>query len=182
MGNRCTQRQMDLMNQLRKLWAQHVYWTRFFIISTAADLGDLEPVTRRLLQNPGDFAQLFALFYGPQKADRFKNLLTEHLMIAAELVNAAKKQEADQVMDARRRWYRNADEIAQFLATINPYWNEAKWKQMLYSHLEMTEQEAVLRLGGKYQADVELFDAIEREALEMADYMFCGIVRQFRFG
>lgn len=55
MRNIYTQPQIRLMNQLRKLWEQHVYWTRFFIISTAADLGNLEPVANRLLQNPKDF-------------------------------------------------------------------------------------------------------------------------------
>lgn len=47
---------------------------------------------------------------------------------------------------------------------------------MLYSHLEMTEKEAVLRLQGKYLADMEIFESIEEEALKMADYMFCGII------
>ena len=50
---------------------------------------------------------------------------------------------------------------------------------MMYSHLEMTEKEATLRLNGKYTADINIFDDIENEAFNMADYMFCGISRQF---
>lgn len=49
---------------------------------------------------------------------------------------------------------------------------------MLYSHLEMTEKEAVLRLGGNYLTDIKIFHEIEEEALKMADYMFCGILKQ----
>ena len=79
------------MNRLRQLWGQHVYWTRFFIISTAANLDDLEPVTKRLLQNPKDFAGLFRPIFGTRAADRFEELFTRHLLIAADLVNAAKK-------------------------------------------------------------------------------------------
>ena len=41
MYNGYTPQQLCLMNQLQQLWAQHVYWTRFFIISTAEELGDL---------------------------------------------------------------------------------------------------------------------------------------------
>ena len=37
----------------------------------------------------------------------------------------------------------------------------------------MTEKEATLRLQGKNQADIHMFDEIEQEAFEMADYMFC---------
>lgn len=179
MCNQYTQREICLINQLRMLWEQHVYWTRFFIISTASDLDDLEPVTNRLLQNPGDFAQVFSVFYGTKTAERFKELFTQHLLIAADLVNAAKNQESNKADEARRKWYKNADEIAKFLSTINPFWSEMKWKSMLYSHLEMTEKEATLRLEGNYTADIKTFDAIEKEALKMADYMFCGIIRQF---
>lgn len=179
MGHGYTQRQVCLMRQLRSLWEQHVYWTRFFIISTAADLGDLEPVTRRLLRNPGDFAAALAPFYGERCADRFKDLFRQHLLIAADLVNAAKQKDGAKAEEARKKWYANAGDIARFLAEIGPCWCEGTWRKMLDDHLELTEKEAVLRLGGKYAEDIQVFDRIEAEALEMADYMAKGMIRQF---
>ena len=95
MFNQYTPQQICLMNRLRQLWGQHVYWTRFFIISTAADLDDLEQVSKRLLQNPKDFAELFTPIFGMRAASRFEELFTQHLLIAADLVNAAKNGEVD---------------------------------------------------------------------------------------
>lgn len=180
MRERYTRRHIQLLNTLRSLWEQHVYWTRFFIISTAADLGDLEEVTARLLRNPGDFAAALTPFYGARLSSRFKNLLTQHLLIGADLVNAAKARDISKADAARRKWYANADDIAEFLAAVNPFWNETKWRNMLYDHLEMTEREATLRLGGKYAEDIRVFDEIEQEALAMADYMAEGMATQFR--
>lgn len=174
-----TRKQVDLLNELRKLWEQHVHWTRSFIISTAASLGDLEAVTKRLLRNPTDFGNLLRLFYGRQIGLEFEDLFTKHLLIAADLVSAAKAGDTAAADEARQKWYENADEIATFLATINPYWDLDEWKDSLYSHLQMTEQEAVLRLSGQYAEDVALYDEIEEEALKMADYMFDGLIRQF---
>ena len=170
--------QIGLMNRLRQLWEQHVYWTRFFIISTAAGLGDIEPVTNRLLQNPKDFAQLLIPIYGMKTANQFQELFTQHLMIAGDLVNAAKNGQVDQVNEARVKWYQNADEIAKFLSSINPRWEETKWRNMMHSHLEMTEKEATLRLQGHYADDIRVFNSIENEALQMADYMFYGLAKQ----
>lgn len=172
-------RHVALMNQLRKLWEQHVHWTRSFIISTAANLDDLTPVTTRLLRNPADFADVLSPYYGPQLASAFQVLLTQHLEIAGDLLNAAKIRDTAAVDANRKKWYENADEIAAFLSKINPYWNEDTWKKYLYSHLQMTEQEGTLRLNGRYDQDVALYDKIEDQALLMADYMFQGIASQF---
>lgn len=177
MCNQYTAKQICLMNRIRQLWGQHVYWTRFFIISTAADLDDSEAVTKRLLRNPKDFAELLTPIFGMRVAGQFEALFTEHLLIAADLVTAAKRGEADKVNTARDRWYKNANEIAEFLSSINRCWTKARWKSMLYSHLEMTEKEATLRLQGKYTADINVFDSIENEAFQMADYMFCGLIK-----
>lgn len=49
---------------------------------------------------------------------------------------------------------------------------------MLYSHLEMTEKEATLRLQGNYSADIRVFNDIESEAFAMANDMFCGLVNR----
>ena len=131
---------------------------------------------RTSYKNPKDFAKLFTPIYGTKLAGQFEELFTQHLLIAADLVNAAKNGQVDKANAARKRWYKNADEIAGFLSSINRCWDEAKWEDMLYNHLEMTEKEATLRLQGDYTADIHVFDDIENEALKMADYMFCGII------
>jgi hypothetical protein len=170
---------IKIINLFRKLWIEHVVWTRFFIISTAADLGDLKFVTARLLRNPADFKAALKPYYGEDNAKKFSDLLTEHLMIAAQLVNAAKAGKAEVVDEERKKWYANADEIADFLSKINPNWSRAHWTIMLHDHLQLTETEATERLTGKYEQDVALFDAIEDQALTMADDMADGIIKQF---
>lgn len=179
MGCGFSQRQMCLMKQLRMLWEQHVYWTRFFIISTAEGLNDLDEVTKRLLRNPRDFASVLCSFYGRTKANRFETMFTQHLLIAGDLVNAAKDKNVEKVNETRKRWYDNADEIAEFLSCINSCGETENWRSMLYAHLKMTEQEAVLRLDGRYSEDIQIFDAIEVEALKMADQMWKEIGEQF---
>ncbi|NLG93153.1 MAG: acetylglutamate kinase [Clostridiales bacterium] len=169
----------ELSNLFRKLWQEHIQWTRSFIISTAADLGDLQYVTKRLLRNPTDFYNALRPYYGEEKARRFEKLLTDHLLIASRLVNAAKAGDTETADEERRKWYANADQIARFLASINPYWSENQWKIMLREHLKLTEDEATNRLMGQYAKDIALYDIIEDQALMMADYMAKGIKKQF---
>ena len=175
----CIDSRTDIENTIRKLWSQHVYWTRFFIISTAEELEDLSYVTKRLLENPGDFAQVLKRFYGTEKSEKFKNLLTEHLKIAGDLVNADKVMNTEKANILRKEWYENADQIAVFLSEINPYWDYKKWQKMMYNHLDMTEKEAAYRLKKEFPKDINMFGFVENEALEMADYMSLGIIRQW---
>lgn len=170
---------MNIINTFRKLWEQHSIWTRSFIISAAHDLPDIQYVTERLLRNPSDFASALEPFYGDESLE-FERLLRDHLLIAADLVNAAKNGDTNAANAARRRWYMNADQIAQFLAQINPYWSYEEWMDMLNMHLRLVEQEATLRLQGQYEQDVALYDTLEEQALEMADVMSSGIISQFR--
>lgn len=128
-----------LSKHMRMLWEQHVVWTRLAILSMIFDLPDVDLVTERLLRNPKDFGAVLKPLYGEQVAARFEDLFTNHLTIAAELIKAAKSGDARAAADAEKRWYANADEIAEFLASINPYWSEQQWKSMLYEHLELTK-------------------------------------------
>lgn len=171
--------QMNIINTLRKLWEQHIMWTRSFIISTAMNLPDLDLVTKRLLRNPTDFANVLRVYYGNVKAGEFEELLRQHLLIGAALVNAAKAGDTAAATETRKKWYANADEIATFLASINPNWDKQEWQRLLYDHLRMTEDEATYRLKGQYSQDIMIFDLIEDEALRMADYMAQGIIKQF---
>jgi hypothetical protein len=158
---------------------EHVLWTRFFIVSTVFSLPDLTNVTQRLLRNPVDFANEMQPFYGKQTAMQFESLFTEHLLIAAQLVNAAKAGNTAEVNIQRKKWYANADEIARFLGEINPFWNVCVWRDLLFDHLQMTENEAVFMLNGQYERSIEVYDSIQAEALQMADVMTRGVIQQF---
>ncbi len=171
--------EQTLSNHMRLLWEQHVYWTRMVILSIAFGLPDTEFVTNRLLRNPKDFETALRTFYGENIAAKFAGLFTSHLTIAAELVKAAKANYTAAAADAEKRWYANADQIAAFLGSINPYWSAQDWQKMLYDHLAMTKAEAVDILTQKYSDSISMFEIIEREALAMADMMTQGIVKQF---
>lgn len=168
----------DLKCLMHLLWSQHVYWTRMFIISAVFGLPDIDPTTERLLRNPEDFRAALRPFYGAG-ADRLADLLREHLLLAAQLVKAAKAGDSKAAADAERRWYANADEIAAYLGSINPYWTVDEWRSMLYEHLALTKKEAVEMLAGKYADSISTFDDVEREALVMAEVMADGLIRQF---
>ncbi|MDR6721688.1 methyl-accepting chemotaxis protein [Paenibacillus amylolyticus] len=170
---------VELNRKLRTLWEQHVFWTRLTVNSIVDGLGDVDQTAARLLRNPQDFAEVLAPIYGSGIANEFEKLLNEHLTIAAELVTALKAGNTSAAEDAQKRWYANADDIAQFFARINPYWSKEEWQRMMYEHLRLLSEEVATRLAKDYTTNVALSDSIEQQALEMADMMTTGIVQQF---
>lgn len=133
------------------------------------------------MQNPDDFAKILKPLYGERAAEHFKQLFTDHIVIAGNLVDAAKAGDTAQLEKLRKNWYKNAEDIAAFLAAINSFWNQSKWRSLLFDHLQMIEDEAVSILTGKYKKDIKEYDDIQAQALNMADVMTYGIIRQFRF-
>jgi len=174
-----TPKELALREELNTLWEQHVFWTRLFLISVAESLKDLEPTKRRLLRNPVDIANVYRRFYGEDIAKRIESLLTDHLAIGGDLIVALKNGNHMLATELTQKWYKNADEMAEFFSSINPNYNKEELRRMLYTHLQLTTLEVTSRLAKDYEADIMAFDRIEKEALEMARYFATGIVRQF---
>jgi hypothetical protein len=178
-SSRVNESVVELSNNFRELWEQHGAWTRMTIISMVFDLPDVDLVTSRLLQNPVDFGNVLKVYYGDKAASKFSALLKDHLVIAAQLVKAAKAGDNKTAADVEKKWYANADELAVFLASINPYWSQEDWKMMLHTHLMLVKSEAVTMLTKDYADGITVYDELENQALEMADVMTQGIVNQF---
>jgi hypothetical protein len=175
-----SQKELALRNDMRKLWEDHVTWTRLAIISLTTDSPDTSATVGRLLQNQVDLGDAIKPFYGEAAGDELTRLLREHILIAADIIAAAKAGDAAGVAQGQARWRANADEIAAFLNAANPRsWKLAEMKEMLYEHLDLTTTEVVARLTGDWDADVAAYDRIHVQALEMADELSTGIVKQF---
>jgi hypothetical protein len=168
---------------MRELWEDHIVWTRQFIVSAATEQGnlpDISPTVDRLLANQTDIGNAIKPFYGDAAGDQLTALLREHILTAADIVAAAKASDAAAADAAIEAWYANADEIATFLSDANPRnWPLEEMRAHMRSHLDLTLEEAVARLEGRYADDIRAYDKVHADILEMADMLSDGIIAQF---
>ncbi len=172
--------QAALRSDMRVLWEDHITWTRLAIISLAAGSPDTNATVGRLLRNQVDIGNAVKPFYGKAAGNALTAKLREHILIAADVVTAAKAGDTAKLTDAQSRWRKNANEIAALLASVNPrYWPLARMKAEMAKHLALTTQEAVARLQGRWAADVAAYDRVHHHILHMSDLLADGLVKQF---
>jgi hypothetical protein len=169
----------DFDTAMRKLWEDHITFTRLAIVDLANGSPSTETTLNKLLENPNDFTAALTPYYGSAAAGQFGALLKDHLTIAAELVQAAKAGDQAKAKDAETRWYANGDAMATFLAKANPNWSEGDLKNMFREHLDLVKEEAVEYLEKDYVASIEAYDKNHDQALMMADMLASGIEKQF---
>ena len=166
--------------QMRKLWEDHITWTRLAIISLEGGTPDTDATVARLLQNQVDIGDAFEPYYGTATAHALTALLREHILIAADVIAAAKAGDTAKLADAQARWTANADQIAAALHSVNPrFWGLDELKDEMHMHLALTTQEAVAHLQRDWTGDVAAYDRVHLHILHMADLLSAGVIEQF---
>jgi hypothetical protein len=171
--------QAELKLSMRTLWEDHVSYTRNYIISALAGLGDTSNVAERLLKNQDDIGDAIKPFYGIEAGNKLSALLRDHILMATDVVQAARMGNKEELSMASQKWYANADAIAAFLSSANPAWPRHVMEEMLHKHLEFTTREMVSRLGKNWVADIQAYDNDHAHMLMFADVLTNGIVKQF---
>lgn len=171
---------LDFQNAMRKLWEDHITWTRLYIVSFVADLPDADLVAERLLQNQTDIGDAIKPIYGDEAGNQLAELLKEHITGAVNLLTAAKGGDTAAVDEASAAWNTNGEAIATFLNGANPdHWPLEDLKAEMQMHLDLTLKEAQARLAGDYEADIAAYEEVHEHILGMADILSTGIIKQF---
>ena len=170
---------VSLKTALRKLWADHVIWTRQYIVAVANGTPDANAAAARLLKNQEHLGAAIVPYYGQAAGDQLTGLLKQHIMIAVDLLAAAKAGDDARFQQEDQKWTANAEAIAAFLSGANPHWPKKDVVDLLNLHLTLTKGEAVARLGAKWDEDVTAFDDIFTEILTVSDTLANGIIQQF---
>jgi hypothetical protein len=168
-----------LKQDMRRLWTDHVIWTRDYIVAAVGDQPDAQAAAGRLMKNQEDIGHAVAGFYGAAAGQQLTSLLKQHIGIAVDLIKAAKAGDTAAQQQATGKWQQNGAEIADFLSKANPNWPRATLRDMMQQHLATTTDEVVARLGKNWDADVRAFDAVYEHILHMSDALSDGIVQQF---
>jgi len=140
---------------------------------------DAEAAAGRLLKNQEDIGNAIVPVYGEGAGKKLTDLLKQHILIAVDLVGAAKIGDQKKFEESDKKWTANADDIAAFLSAANPFWPEKDVADLLYLHLKLTKDEAVARLTKNWAQDVKTFDEILTEAMVIADTLVEGVIKQF---
>jgi hypothetical protein len=164
---------------MRKLWEEHIIWTRNVICCLVDELPGSDDAVKRLLKNQDDIGNAVKPYYGEGGGNTLAALLRTHIRISADVVTAAKLGDNDSLSRANTRWLANADEIAAFLNAVNPSWDLGDLKRMMHEHLKLTTDEAMARIRKEYESDVRAYELIHDQILQMSDVISDGIVRQF---
>ncbi len=170
---------LSLRLAMRKLWSDHVFWTREYVIAAIAGTPNANDAAARLLRNQEDIGNAVIPFYGQAAGAKLTDLLKQHIMIAVDLVAAAKAGDQKKFAEADKKWTQNADEIATFLSGANPNWPKKDVTDLLYLHLKLTKEEATAALTKNWSDAVKKFDEIYTEILVLADALTDGIIKQF---
>ncbi|HEV8361552.1 MAG TPA: glycosyltransferase [Candidatus Thermoplasmatota archaeon] len=164
---------------LRKLWSDHVIWTRQYIIAAVAGTPDAGAAAGRLLQNQDHLGEAIVPYFGRDAGRELTRLLKEHVGIAVDLIEAAKTHNTADFQLHDGRWTTNADAIAGFLSGANHHWPKKDLQNLLHLHLSLTKGEVTARIKEDWNADVKAFDDIFVEITTVSDALADGIVKKF---
>jgi len=169
----------ELKSAMCKLWEDHISYTRNYIISALADLPDTDAVAKRLLSNQDDIGDAIKPYYGDEAGNKLAGLLREHILIATQVVKAAKAGSKDELAAAQKNGSNNGRDIAAFLSGAHPHWSRPEMEQMLQKHPDLTTGEVVGRVKKEWAADIRSYDEGHQHMLMFADMLSDGIAKRF---
>lgn len=167
---------LRLNEDMRLAWLNHVYWTRMYLMSAVADNADQQAVEERLLETADEITDVFARYLPIATTRQLRNLLTEHIEIAGQIIQALKAKNMSDYDALVQEWYRNANQMATLFANYNPYFGSRETRNMLLNHLDLTREEIEQQVNGEYEQSIDVFRDVEQQALAMADYFARGLL------
>jgi hypothetical protein len=173
---------MRLIFNMRIFWRRLTIWTRIYIISRYLGVGTAEVSFERLYIENLDFGNMIRIHFSRSIANSYSQLLNQFSIGLRELITSLLQDDIDAARQNIDRLLQNANERAAFLASINPYFDETEWRNLLITYLQDTIQEANLFASADYRMDIEYFDRLmvlsntmgDEFAQAMYDYITSG--------
>lgn len=166
--------QMNLIFRARTLWREFAMWSRAYLISRIAGIGLTEDVFNRLYRIPVEFGDIMRIIFGDQAAETVIQQLSSTLVLFRDLIEAMISGDNEMANTKIQALYRNADERAAYLASLNPYWDQTQWKNLIQTFYSHSFDEIISILTGDPK-NIDVFDQLLQHSDVMGDYFSQGL-------
>ncbi|MDD2217736.1 MAG: hypothetical protein PHW03_04060 [Eubacteriales bacterium] len=167
--------QMNLIFNMRIFWRRLVIWSRLYISSRYLGIGTAEVSFERLYIENLDFGDALRIFFNRSIGNRFSELINQFSFGLRDLITDQLEEDYDGIRQDIDRLFQNANQTAEFLASINPYFDETEFKNLFTTYLQDTIQMANLLATQDYRMNIEYFDRLMNHADIIGDAFAQGL-------
>jgi hypothetical protein len=167
--------EMNRIYDIRMVWFEMATWIRAYMLSRYAGLGEQEEILARLKQVPVRYTDMMKQVFSEKDVESYRQLFDTYLDLIVALISAHMANDTDEVNRITQLLYRNADERAAFLASVNPFWTEEEWRTRLYDNIRSTIDESTSFLAGGYAVNLDIFSTLLDQAENNSDYYARGL-------
>lgn len=167
---------VDLKTTMRKLFFDHSVYTSFVIKSITSHNDDTSALLPRLLNNQKEIGDQLKPYIGTAMGNKLTKVLTEHIKLAGEVIKAAKNNDP-KLEQAKAKLFKNSDEVAAVLTSLNPAMLPYEETQEMFRvHNEFVLNMCIARLQKNYKQEIKLYDAYINEILMMSDMIVDAVI------
>lgn len=177
--NKLTEKELELNQYMRKLWADNTFWMRNYMISYMNNSSDLKDVTRRLLKNQDQIGRSVGLWYTEKVGQNVSKLLQENLISYGNLLKEMMDKNKNAAMGAEKKWDDDTEKFVKYLSSLNKEWDQSVLSEHFKKYNQMNITQAMNKFKRKHVEEIESFDKAYSHAMyDLADYITNGIVKQ----
>lgn len=165
----------NMIKDFRQIGTEWAYLTRFYMVTRIVGLGDDRDVTQKFYELILRIKEKIQLILAREVAEKFSNSLLLYMMRIEELVDAI--LDGDQVsLDAKTNAvYQYGKQLSEYLASINPYWDEAKWQDLFGTFARLIIEQSYSINNKEYIQAMKGFESLLYSALSISDYFALGL-------
>lgn len=164
---------------IKRLWLEQLGYTRQLVISTLAELPDLEKLKARLAKNQEDLAEEFKAFYGEEGSEKWTALLKKHAALTEEIIKTLAKGTQEQFLEVNAQWEASAEEMAEFIRGRCPKLLKEDLNNLFFKQMNAVSGQVNARLKKDWDSDFAYYDKALAGILTLADTMAEGVIAQF---
>ena len=170
-----TYEQMEDIYTIRMFWFELVTWIRNYMISIYTGVGNPEETFDRLKQVPVEYIIAMKNFFPNIDVENYLQLFNEYLTLISGFITAMMENNTEELNRITRSLYENADKRAAFAASVNPFWSEEQWRDILYINLRSTIEESSSFLSGDYEKNIDIFTRLLDQAETSSTFLAQGL-------
>lgn len=175
--------ELNIIKDMKLIFTQFAYLTRFYMVARITNLYEAPYVAQRLYALPVNLHEKTEMILGFFNSQGLLNQLSVYTVTLESLIDAILSGDAKAIEASMNDLYRFADQLADYLAAINPYWSKSKWKELLYTfNNHLIDEASALQSEGtglseESEASLPIFEQMLQAALEIGDYLAEGLIQ-----